>query len=121
VSLRRRTSLPRSGRGNHYEIDLSDDNVDALREAYSDYVGAIRKVSGRQNRTSGGTTAKRGASDELAKIREWANSNGHEVSSRGRISQAVRDAYDAADWHNSSKYYAGRPPARAASLRRVGR
>ncbi|WXF91339.1 histone-like nucleoid-structuring protein Lsr2 [Curtobacterium flaccumfaciens pv. flaccumfaciens] len=44
----------------------------------------------------GGTTAKRGNSDELAKIREWANANGHEVSSRGRISQAVRDAYDAA-------------------------
>ncbi|WP_442854653.1 Lsr2 family DNA-binding protein [Curtobacterium sp. UNCCL17] len=31
-----------------------------------------------------------------AKIRDWANANGHEVSSRGRISQAVRDAYDAA-------------------------
>lgn len=82
--------------GNHYEIDLSDDNADALREAFSDHVAAARKVSGRQNRTSGGTTAKRGNSDELAKIREWANANGHEVSSRGRISQAVRDAYDAA-------------------------
>lgn len=82
--------------GNHYEIDLSKDNADALREAFSDYVAAGRKVSSRQNRTSGGTTAKRGNSDELAKIREWANANGHEVSSRGRISQAVRDAYDAA-------------------------
>ncbi|WP_420367231.1 Lsr2 family DNA-binding protein [Curtobacterium sp. L1-20] len=65
-------------------------------EAFSDYVAAARKVSGsRQARTSGGT-AKRGNSDELAKIREWANANGHEVSSRGRTSQAVRDAYDAA-------------------------
>jgi hypothetical protein len=84
--------------GNHYEIDLSDDNADALREAFSDYVAAARKVSGRQNRTSGSgsSTAKRDNSDELAKIREWANANGHEVSSRGRISQAVRDAYDAA-------------------------
>ncbi|WP_442781438.1 Lsr2 family DNA-binding protein [Curtobacterium sp. 260] len=68
-----------------------------MREAFSDYVAAARKVSGRQNRTSGGSTAKRGnSSDELAKIREWANANGHEVSSRGRINQAVRDAYDAA-------------------------
>ena len=81
--------------GNHYEIDLSDDNADALREAFSDYVAAARKVSG-QGRRAGGSATKRGNSDELAKIREWANANGHEVSSRGRISKAVRDAYDAA-------------------------
>jgi hypothetical protein len=30
------------------------------------------------------------------RVREWAAANGHDVSSRGRISQAVRDAYDAA-------------------------
>lgn len=33
--------------GAHYEIDLTDDNADALREAFSDYVAAARKVSGR--------------------------------------------------------------------------
>lgn len=82
--------------GNHYEIDLADDNADALRVAFSDYVAAARRVSGgRQGRSSGGSTAKRGNSDELAEIREWANAIGHEVSSRGR-SQAVRDTYDAA-------------------------
>jgi hypothetical protein len=82
--------------GAHYEIDLTDDNVDALREAFSDYVAAARKVTGRSGRTTAGSAPKRGNSEELAKIREWANANGHEVSSRGRISQAVRDAYDAA-------------------------
>ena len=82
--------------GAHYEIDLTDDNVDALREALSDYIAAARKVTGRSGRTSTGTAPKRGNSEELAKIREWAAANGHEVSSRGRISQAVRDAYDAA-------------------------
>jgi hypothetical protein len=82
--------------GNHYEIDLSDDNADALREAFSDYLAAGRKVSGRQTRGGGSSAPKRGNSDELAKIRQWANANGHEVSSRGRISQAVRDAYAAA-------------------------
>ncbi len=83
--------------GNHYEIDLSDDNADALREAFSDYVAAARKVNGRQGRSAGGSAPKRSNADELAKIREWANANGHEVSSRGRISQAVRDAYNAAN------------------------
>ncbi|WIE85092.1 Lsr2 family protein [Curtobacterium sp. MCPF17_021] len=82
--------------GAHYEIDLTEDNADALREAFSDYVVAARKVNGRSGRTSAGSAPKRGNSEELAKIREWANSNGYEVSSRGRISQAVRDAYDAA-------------------------
>jgi hypothetical protein len=82
--------------GVHYEIDLTDDNADALREAFSDYIAAGRKVSGRSGRISSGSAPKRGNSEELAKIREWANANGHEVSSRGRISQAVRDAYDAA-------------------------
>lgn len=82
--------------GAHYEIDLTDDNADALREAFSDYVAAARKVSGRPGRAGAGSSPKRGNSEELAKIREWANANGHEASSRGRISQAVRDAYDAA-------------------------
>ncbi|KQO64210.1 histone-like nucleoid-structuring protein Lsr2 [Curtobacterium sp. Leaf261] len=81
--------------GGHYEIDLTDDNADALREAFSDYVAAARKVNGRAGRTSSSGAPKRGNSEELAKIREWANANGHEVSSRGRISRAVRDAYDA--------------------------
>jgi len=82
--------------GAHYEIDLTDDNADALREAFSDYIAAARKVSGRSGRTTGKSGPKRGNSEELARIREWANANGHEVSSRGRISQAVRGAYDAA-------------------------
>ncbi|WP_445971328.1 histone-like nucleoid-structuring protein Lsr2 [Curtobacterium poinsettiae] len=82
--------------GRHYEIDLSDANAETLRETFSDYTAAARKVTGRAGRGSAGGAPKRGNSEELAKIREWANANGHEVSSRGRISQAVRDAYDAA-------------------------
>jgi len=81
--------------GSHYEIDLTDDNADALRETFSDYVAAARKVSGRGGRGSS-SSKPRSNPDELAKIREWAAANGHDVSSRGRISQAVRDAYTAA-------------------------
>ncbi|KIP98073.1 lysylphosphatidylglycerol synthetase, partial [Curtobacterium flaccumfaciens] len=68
--------------GSHYEIDLTDDNADALRETFSDYIAAARKVTGRSGRASGGSAPKRGNSEELAKIRDWANANGHEVSSR---------------------------------------
>lgn len=80
--------------GSHYEIDLTDDNADALREVFSDYIAAARKVSSRGVRGSG--TAQRSNPDELAKIREWAAANGHDVAPRGRISQAVKDAYEAA-------------------------
>ena len=74
-----------------YEIDLNDDNVAAMRDAFAPYVSAGRRVAGR--RSSG--TSSRGSSNkgELTKIREWARANGHQVSDRGRISQAVRDAY----------------------------
>ncbi|WIE56317.1 Lsr2 family protein [Curtobacterium sp. MCBD17_003] len=82
--------------GNNYEIDLSNDNADALREALSDYIAAARKVSGSRGGRSTGSSAKRSNPDELTKIREWAAASGHEVAPRGRISQAVRDAYDAA-------------------------
>jgi hypothetical protein len=84
--------------GGSYEIDLTDDNADALRKALSDYIASARKISGgRTARTSTGTTPwKSSNADELTKIRERATENGHEVAARGRISQAVRDAYDAA-------------------------
>lgn len=82
--------------GSSYEIDLADDNVDKLREAFSDYIAAARKVSGRAPRTSGGTKT-RSNPDDLAKIRVWAMANGHQVAARGRISQEVRDAYEAAN------------------------
>jgi hypothetical protein len=84
--------------GSSYEIDLSNDHVDAFREALSDYIAAARKIGGA--RRAGGSAqkapAKRGNSADLAKIREWAQENGHTVSSRGRISAAVQEAYAAA-------------------------
>ncbi len=74
-----------------YEIDLNDKNAAALRDSLAAYVGAGRRVSGR--RSAGTSSTSRSSSSELAKIREWARANGHEVSDRGRISKAVREAY----------------------------
>jgi len=80
--------------GVSYEIDLSQAHVDELTDALAPYVSAARKVSGRKSaaRASGSKSDPA----ELQKIREWAKNNGHIVSSRGRISAAVRDAYNAA-------------------------
>lgn len=83
--------------GSSYEIDLTDDNVEKLREALSDYIAAARKVSGRSSRGTSSGAKSRSNPDDLAKIRVWAMANGHQVAARGRISQQVRDAYDAAN------------------------
>ena len=80
--------------GKNYEIDLIDDNADKLREAFSDYIAAARKTGNRSTRTSVGAK-KWGNHEEPGKIRDWAAANGYEISSRGRISHVVRDAYDA--------------------------
>ncbi|MEX5271550.1 Lsr2 family protein [Kocuria sabuli] len=82
--------------GKDYEIDLSADNAEKLREALRPYAAAGRKTT----RNGGGTrgTGNRGAKGDpdTAKIRAWAKENGHEVSDRGRIHQSVKDAYYAA-------------------------
>jgi hypothetical protein len=82
--------------GASYEIDLSNDNVDAFREAISDYVAAARKLGGRRASSTPRATGAKRASGDLGKIREWAKDNGYEVSTRGRISAQVQEAYAAA-------------------------
>ncbi len=81
--------------GTTYEIDLNDANAAALREALSGYVGHARKVTGggrRTRRSSGGSSSSSNTKD----VREWAKSQGMDVSERGRISADVQQAYDAA-------------------------
>ena len=77
--------------GAEYEIDLSKKNAAALRKALAAYTASARKVSGRRRR---GSATKR--SSDAATIRAWAEQNGYQVSSRGRIPAEVREAYAAA-------------------------
>lgn len=84
--------------GTTYEIDLTDANAAALREALSGYVGHARKVTGggRRTRRSSGGSSSSSSSSNTKDVREWAKSQGMEVSERGRISADVQQAYDAA-------------------------
>lgn len=79
--------------GTTYEIDLNDTNAAALREAVSGYVGHARKVTGTRGRKKSSAPASGPSAREL---RDWARSNGFEVSERGRVPAEVRDAFDAA-------------------------
>ena len=89
--------------GTSYEIDLADKNAKEMRDVFSRYVSAARKV-GRGSRTSGGGAGSgRGRSaggrmdrEQAGAIRDWARKNGHSVSDRGRIPASVVDAYEAA-------------------------
>lgn len=84
--------------GKQYEIDLSNENVQRLRDALKEFIDAARtpsrnQGSGRRSASSSRTSQRR---DDLAEVREWARRNGHQVSDRGRVAQPILDAYDAA-------------------------
>jgi hypothetical protein len=82
--------------GREYEIDLSADNAQALRQTLSAYESAGRRIT-RRNTTGrpGHRRPGSGPVDDSRIIREWAAQNGHQVNSRGRIPAHVREAYEA--------------------------
>jgi hypothetical protein len=77
--------------GVQYEIDLSADHARELREALSTYTRAGRRTTQAKARTAGASR-----SQEAARIREWAKANGYSVSSRGRVSSEIAEAFRAA-------------------------
>ncbi|MDQ6850735.1 MAG: Lsr2 family protein [Actinomycetota bacterium] len=80
--------------GTAYEIELSKKNATAFEKTMKPYLDAARRVRSSRGRRAG---AVRGGKRDLAAIRAWADQNGFEVSSRGRVAGAVIDAYDAAN------------------------
>ncbi|MCW2495872.1 Lsr2 family protein [Jatrophihabitans sp.] len=85
--------------GASYEIDLSAEHAEQLRDALALYIAHARRVSGRGSASSSGG-ARRGAPtridrEQTVAIREWARSNGHAVGHKGRIPGHIIDAYNA--------------------------
>jgi nucleoid-associated protein Lsr2 len=78
--------------GTEYEIDLSAKNAADLRGSISPWLGHARKTGGRRKRG----TAKASSTSSTSDIRAWAQAHGHDVSSRGRVSAEVREAYEKA-------------------------
>ncbi|WP_018177945.1 histone-like nucleoid-structuring protein Lsr2 [Jongsikchunia kroppenstedtii] len=78
-----------------YEIDLSSSNADKLRKDLAKWVEHGRRVGGRKRGKSLGSRASVDR-EQTAVVRDWGKKNGYEVSARGRISQEVMDAYNAA-------------------------
>lgn len=80
--------------GINYSIDLSADNAKKLRDAFAPYIAA-----GERDRSSGrrsGSGRRKSAGTAATDIRAWAAEQGMQVSSRGRVSAEVREAYERA-------------------------
>lgn len=78
-----------SHNGVSYEIDLDPleaRNFERMRQAFNEkmqaYLDVSRRVGGRASRNY-----------DPSKVREWAADNGYEISARGRLSDALIDAY----------------------------
>jgi hypothetical protein len=74
--------------GTSYEIDLTEAEKSALREALAPYVGVARKSSrvASRKKTTGGPSPK--------DVREWARDNNIDVPTRGRIPGSVIEAFE---------------------------
>jgi Lsr2 len=91
--------------GASYEIDLSKENAEKLRDSLAVYVASARRANrfgasgaGANRAVSAGRRprgAARGDREQMQAIREWARKNGHKVGDKGRIPAAVMDAYNA--------------------------
>lgn len=79
-----------------YEIDLSSSHAQDLRDALAPYVQAARSVGGRASSRVRRTDTQQRSGYKLSEIRLWAQENGHDVPGRGRVPNAVIDAYNAA-------------------------
>jgi hypothetical protein len=88
-------TVPFSLDGRSYEIDLSEKNAKALRDALAPWINVARR-SGRVPSAAAAPTKPPRRSGEASAIRKWAEQNGIEVSTRGRISADLRARYKAA-------------------------
>jgi hypothetical protein len=85
--------------GASYQIDLSEDNAERLRDALAEYVDHARRSGGRKRgatRPAPGRPARPATADreQNQAIRAWARKQGMKVSDRGRIPSEVIDAYN---------------------------
>jgi hypothetical protein len=79
--------------GAEYEIDLSAPNAASLRDALAPWVAHARRIGGRRRRTSKESAP---STTSTSDIRAWAQAEGYEVSSRGRVPAEIREAYEKA-------------------------
>ena len=83
--------------GRSWVIDLNAKNRAALEKAFKPYIAKAteQRGGGRRGKSTRSSSRSKPRTD-LAAVREWAKTNGHKISDRGRISADVLKAYDSA-------------------------
>lgn len=99
--------------GASYEIELSPGNARKLRDHMAEFVTEARRTGGRKKRGTATATATATATkpaatakptpapapsnrEQTKAIREWARSQGHNLSSRGRIPAHIIEEFEQA-------------------------
>lgn len=76
--------------GVSYRIDLSPANHTRLATALAPFIAAARRQQSPTPRAAAGSR------DLNRRVRDWAQTNGLQVSARGRVPASVTEAYHAA-------------------------
>ena len=88
---------PGARKAREYVLDLRPSNLAKFESAIGKYINAATEVRGAANTTKTTPAPAAGsAKEQLRAIREWARTQGYEVSDRGRIPAEIVDAYHAA-------------------------
>ena len=88
-------TIPFSVDGVDYEIDLKVKNAREFHKTLDYYIEHATRVGGRKRRSTPAVAPSQGRS-QAKEIREWATSQGYELSTRGRIPAEIEEAYNAA-------------------------
>ena len=77
--------------GVEWEIDLSERNANRLRNSLNDFITHGRKVGAKSERNDASSR-----DFEPKDVRQWAEANGIDVNSRGRIPAEIVERYRSA-------------------------
>lgn len=76
----------------NYEIELSHENAENLRNALAPYIERARRIV----KPKASKRANSNVQRDSKLVRAWALENGHNISDRGRIPFEVLEAFDQA-------------------------
>ena len=102
--------------GDSFEIDLSAEEHETLRQALAPFVAAARAAAipgtTRPRKGDGAPTAD---GPDARTLRIWGHENGFDVPARGRVPELVRESYQSANAHRDvaaiSRLLTPGPPA----------
>ena len=81
--------------GTAYEIDLTDERAKALRSSFEEWTEYARVTTAAVAAAGTKRRSRSTVDHDPVQVREWAKTQGIEISERGRISSEILTAYKA--------------------------